>query len=158
MVASAIPTTVFAASTGSSHTNSDLGQDSAQNTITQYTEIAEDNAQTNVYLTVNDQNRVVSLPTSLVLAGTPNEKGEYIAKYSVGVKGDMSGDKITTIEPDNVRVPLKSAGKNDKTAIIEQSQTEFTTDDLKNSVQANGTITADRLTAGCWNGSFNFNI
>ena len=158
MAASAIPTTVFAASTGSAHTDSNLGQDSAQNVKTKYAEVVEDDAQTAVYLTVDDKDRVVSLPTSLILAGTPNERGEYIAKYSVGVKGDMSGDKVITVEPDNVRVPLKSAGKNDKTAIIEQSKTEFTTDDLKNSVQANGTITTDRLTAGCWNGSFNFNI
>ena len=158
MAASAIPTTVFAASIGSVHTDSNLGQDSAQNAKTKYTEVVEDDSQTAVYLTVDDKNRVVSLPTSLVLAGTPNERGEYIAKYSVGVSGDMSGDKVVTIEPDNVRVPLKSAGKNDKTAIIEQPKTEFTTDDLKISVQANGTITADRLTAGCWNGSFNFNI
>lgn len=158
MAASAIPTTVFAASIGSVHTDSNLGQDSAQNVKTKYAEVVEDDAQTAVYLTVDDKDRVVSLPTSLVLAGTPNERGEYIAKYSVGVKGDMSGDKVITVEPDNVRVPLKSVGKNDKTAIIEQSKTEFTTDDLKNSVQANGTITADRLTAGCWNGSFNFNI
>lgn len=158
MAASAMPTTVFAASIGSVHTDSNLGQDSAQNVKTKYAEVVENDSQTAVYLTVDDKNRVVSLPTSLVLAGTPNERGEYIAKYSVGVSGDMSGDKVITIEPDNVRVPLKSAGKNDKTAIIEQSKTEFTTDDLKNSVQANGTITADRLTAGCWNGSFNFNI
>ena len=158
MAASAIPTTVFAASTGSAHTDSNLGQDSAQNAKTKYAEVVEDDSQTAVYLTVDDKDRVVSLPTSLVLVGTPNERGEYIAKYSVGVKGDMSGDKVITVEPDNVRVPLKSVGKNDKTAIIEQSKTEFTTDDLKNSVQANGTITADRLTAGCWNGSFNFNI
>lgn len=158
MAASAIPTTVFAASIGSAHADSNLGQDSAQNAKTKYAEIVEDDSQTAVYLTVDDKNRVVSLPTSLVLAGTPNKRGEYIAKYSVGVSGDMSGDKVVTIEPDNVRVPLKSTGKNDKAAIIEQAKTEFTTDDLKNSVQTNGTITADRLTAGCWNGSFNFNI
>lgn len=157
MAASAMPTTVFAASIGSVHTDSNLGQDSAQNVKTKYAEVVENDSQTAVYLTVDDKNRVVSLPTSLVLAGTPNERGEYIAKYSVGVSGDMSGKKIVKVEPE-ATASLTQKGKNNVTASIAQDQVSFNTDDFKNKTVTNGSISADSLTAGSWNSNFNFNV
>lgn len=70
----------------------------------------------------------------------------------------MSGDKVVTIEPESANVTLKQKGKNDKSASISQEQTEFSTDDFKNKTRTNGAVTADSLTAGSWNGTFNFNI
>lgn len=136
----------------------EIGNDLAQNTKTQYTEIAPSVAQTEVYLTVDDSGFIASLPTSVILSGTPDAQGKYIGKYSIKATGNMSGNKIISITPDNTNIPLTQRGKTDKSAIITQAKTKFTSDDLKNSVSTNGTITADKLTAGSWNSSFNFNI
>lgn len=158
MAISAMPTGVLAASTGSSAGDVSLGEDLIQNAKTKYTEIVEGNAQTTVYLTVDEKNLVASLPTSVILSGTPDAQGKYIGKYSIKASGDMSGDKVINISPENNNVDVKQKGKINKSATINQIKTEFTTDDLKNSVQSEGTVTADKLTAGSWNGDFNFNI
>lgn len=158
MAVSALPTATFAASVGSDATNPAIGEDTAQNAKTQYSTIGMNDAQTEVYLTVDDSDLIASLPTTVILDGTPNAKGEYIGKYSVGVSGNMSGDKVVTIEPENENVSLKQKGKDDKTASIEQQKTMFTTDDFASNTKTTGTITAESLTAGSWNGSFNFNI
>lgn len=158
MAITAFPISTFAASVGSDAMNTSIGEDTAQNAKTQYSEIAIDDAQTEVYLTVDDKDLIASLPTTIIVSGTPTSDGKYIGNYSVGVSGDMSGDKLVTIEPESDNVALKQKGKNDKTATITQEQTEFDSDDFKNKVQTTGAVTADRLTAGSWNGSFNFNI
>lgn len=158
MAVSAMPTGVLAASTGSSAGDMSLGEDLIQNAKTKYTEIVEGNAQTTVYLTVDEKNLVASLPTSVILSGTPDAQGKYIGKYSIKASGDMSGDKVINISPENNNVDVKQKGKINKSATITQIKTEFTTDDLKNSVQSEGTVTADKLTAGSWNGDFNFNV
>lgn len=158
MAITAFPISTFAASVGSDSMNTLIGEDTAQNAKTQYSEIAIDDAQTEVYLTVEDKDLIASLPTTIIVSGAPTSDGKYIGNYSVGVSGDMSGDKLVTIEPENDNVALKQKGKNDKTATITQEQTEFDSDDFKNKAQTTGAVTADRLTAGSWNGSFNFNI
>ena len=158
MVVGALPTTAFAASIGSNAGGVEIGNDLAQNTKTQYTEIAPSNAQTEVYLTVDDSGLIVSLPTSVILSGVPDAQGKYIGKYSIKATGNMSGDKIISVAPDNTNVPLTQKGKTDKSATITQTKTEFSSDDLKNSVQTSGIIAADKLTAGSWNSSFDFNI
>lgn len=101
---------------------------------------------------------IASLPTTIIVSGTPTTEGKYVGEYSVGVSGNMSGDKVVTIEPESANVTLKQKGKNDKSASISQEQTEFSTDDFKNKTRTNGAVTADSLTAGSWNGTFNFNI
>lgn len=158
MVASAIPVPAFAASIGSSSTDTSVGADTKQNVQTQYEEIAPNDTQTQVYLTVEDSDLIVSLPTTVIVSGTPDEQGKYIGKYSVGVAGNMSGDKIVNISPDNTSIELHQKGKSGKTATIDQSQTEFSTNDFKNNTQTTGIIMADKLTAGSWSGTFNFNI
>lgn len=158
MAVNALPMTVFASSIGSSADNTNIGEDTAQNAKTHYTEIAESNAQTQVYLTVSDSDLIVSLPTTVIVSGTPDNQGKYVGNYSIGVKGDMAGDKTVNIEPENTNVELKQKGKENKTAAVEQSQTKFTADDFKNNTNTTGTITAEGLTAGSWNGAFNFNV
>ena len=111
MVASAIPMPAFAASVGSSSTDISVGADTKQNAQTQYTEIAESDTQTQVYLSVDESDLIVSLPTTIILSGTPNEKGQYIGNYSVGVKGKMSGDKVVNIEPESTTIVLHQNGK-----------------------------------------------
>lgn len=157
MAVSAAPMSVFASSIGSTSSNTGIGTDAAQNTKTQYSEITENGTQTSVYLTVDDSDLIVSLPTTVIVSGTPDEDGNYISNYSVGVKGDMSGSKQVSITPDE-NVTLIQKGKDNKTATITQDKTEFTTDDFKNNTVTTGNITAQGLTAGSWNGKFNFNV
>ena len=157
MTASAVPTSVFAASIGSSSANTSMGMDTTQNATTQYTEVAPSNAQTKVCLTIDDSDLVVSLPTSVVLSGTPDAQGKYIGKYSVGVSGDMSGSKSVKIKPEGT-AQLTQSGAQNKTASITQQKTTFTTEDFKNKAKTEGAVSADSLTAGSWTGDFNFNV
>lgn len=157
MTASAVPTSVLAASIGSSSTDANIGEDTAQNAKTSYAEIFKNNNETQVYLTVDDKDRVVSLPTTVILSGTPDAQGKYIGKYSVGVSGDMSGKKIVKVEPEST-ASLTQKGKNNVTASIAQDQVSFDTDDFKNKTVTNGSISTDSLTAGSWNSNFNFNV
>ena len=157
MTASAVPTSVLAASIGSSSTDANIGEDTAQSAKTSYAEIFKNNNETQVYLTIDDKDRVVSLPTTVILSGTPDAQGKYIGKYSVGVSGDMSGKKIVKVEPE-ATASLTQKGKNNVTASIAQDKVSFNTDDFKNKTVTNGSISADSLTAGSWNSNFNFNV
>ena len=158
MVASITPVSALAASIGSDASNPITGTDIDQGVKTRYSEIVEGNFQTQVYLTVDESDLIASLPTTVVLSGTPDEQGQYIGNYSLGVSGSMAGNKSIVIEPDSENIELRQKGKNSKTATVTQEQTKFTTDDFKNKTQTNGVITADKLTAGSWNSDFNFNI
>jgi hypothetical protein len=159
MAVSVFPMTAFASSSvGSTSADTTVGEDTAQGAKTQYSEVGMSDTQTKVYLTVEDKDLIASLPTTIIVSGTPTTEGKYVGEYSVGVSGNMSGDKVVTIEPESANVTLKQKGKNDKSASISQEQTEFSTDDFKNKTRTNGAVTADSLTAGSWNGTFNFNI
>ena len=120
--------------------------------------IGEGNAQTQVSLTIEDSDLVVSVPTTIILNGTPNEKGEYIGEYSVKASGNIAGDKVVNIEPEEYNIALHQNGRNDKEAVISQKKTEFTSTDLENNTTANGKVTATNLLAGTWNGTANFEI
>lgn len=159
MLTATLPITALAqSSVGSTSLETNIGEDVIQGQHTQYDEVEVNETQTQVYLTVEDSDLIVSLPTTVILSGIPDEQGKYIGKYSVGVAGDMSGDKIVNIEPESPTVEIKQKGKDNKTATVEQVQTSFTTDDFKNNTKTTGTVTGDKLTAGSWNGSFNFEI
>lgn len=120
--------------------------------------IGEGNAQTQVSLTIEDSDLVVSVPTTIILSGTPNEKGEYIGEYSVKASGNIAGDKVVNIEPEEYNIALHQNGRNDKEAIISQDKTSFTSTDLENNQTANGKVTATNLLAGTWNGTANFEL
>lgn len=153
-----IPVTSLAASVGSDAAHPDVGEDVIQEVKTQYSQLEVNDTQTGVYLTVDDSNLVVSLPTTIIVSGTPDSSGKYTGRYSVGVSGDISGDKHIKIEPEGGNVVLKQKGKNDKLGTISQQQTQFGSSDFKNSVVTTGSVFADKLTAGNWNGKFNFNV
>lgn len=156
---SALPISAYAqSSTGSTSGNTSVGEDYVQKKKTQYADVKESNTKTKVALTVEDSNLVVSVPTTIIVNGTPNNNGEYIGKYSVGVSGDMSGNKEVTIEPESSNIELQQKGKTNHNAVITQEKTLFNSDDFKNNVTTNGTVTATGLTAGSWNGITNFNI
>lgn len=151
-------TPVMAASTGSVANDLSAGEDVVQNARTAYGERRLGTSQTNVYLTVDNDNIVVGVPTAVILSGTPNNNGEYVGDYSVSVAGDMAADETLTVEPESDTVTISQTGKSDVTGSITQSKTEFDCDDLANNTVTTGAVKATGLTAGSWNGSFNMNI
>jgi len=157
MACSATP--AFAASTGSISTDTTVGEDTAQNAKTKYTETAEEgDVDVDVYLTIDDSGVMVGVPTEIIVSGTPDAQGNYKGEYSVEVEGDFAGNKTLTIAPD-ASVTLKQTGKNDVAATIAQIKTKFTNADIlakKNT--SDGSVTAESLTAGSWSGQFTFNV
>lgn len=152
------PINALAASTGSDASNITSGEDKAQSAKTTYAEIKDESAQTRVYLTIDDKDLVVSVPTTIIVSGTPTADGDYVGKYSVGVSGDLSGDKTVSVAPETDTVTLKQSGKVDQSASITQDQTTFSSTDFANAVKTTGRVTANGLTAGSWNSVTNFVI
>ncbi|MGN0005334.1 MAG: beta strand repeat-containing protein [Candidatus Gastranaerophilaceae bacterium] len=158
ILTSLFPITAFGASVGSVDTDKVTGQDMVQGQQTVYSEIQLNDTSTNVFLTVDDSELLVSLPSTIIVSGTPNNNGEYIGNFSVGVEGDMAANKIVTIEPESYSAALKQTGKEDEEALISQEQTSFTTQDFADKTVTTGSVTAQGLTAGSWNSEFNFVI
>ena len=158
MLTSLFPITAFGASVGSVNTDKITGEDTVQGQKTVYSEIQLSDTSTNVFLTVDDSELLVSLPSTVIVSGTPNANGEYIGEYSVGVEGDMAANKIVTIEPESYSTELKQVGKDNEQALISQQQTSFTTQDFADKTTTTGSVTAQGLTAGSWNSEFNFVI
>ena len=158
MALSIFPTSVFAASVGSTDTDKNIGEDIVQGQKTYYSQLKESNAETEVYLTVDESELLVSVPTTIIIDGEPNEAGEYTADYSVGVKGDISGTKTVTVMPESNTVALKQLGKDNKEASVLQAQTDFTQTDFRDETVTTGHLSAQSLTAGSWNGTFDFLI
>lgn len=158
MTASAVPTSVLAASMGSSSADANIGEDVVQNAQTKYSEFSEGTVDTEVYLTVNDKDIIVGVPTEIIVSGTPNDRGSYVGEYAVSVKGDIAGNELICVTPDSETVTLQQTGKSNKTANILQEQIMFDCNEIANGTTTNGIITAEGLTAGSWHSNFNFNV
>lgn len=150
--------TALAASTGSDANNPSVGEDVVQNAHTEYEETGIGRTSTDVFLTVDDSDVLVAVPTSVIVSGTPSDKGEYIGDYSVKASGDISGEEVLSVSPKEANISLQQKGKNDISAEINQDQTIFTSSDLAEGVSSNGTVTAIGLTAGTWHGTSSFEI
>lgn len=150
--------TAFASSVGSVTNDPSIGEDTVQGAYTEYENVGTGNTQTDVYLTVDNSNIRVGVPTVIILDGTPNENGEYIGNYSVCTEGDMSGDSTLIVQPKSDTVTVSQTGKNDMSATINQMQTAFTAEEVAAGATTTGTATAIGLTAGSWNGTGSFEI
>lgn len=157
---SALPFTAFAGSIASISSDKAVGVDNAQNAKTEYsdTQIDAGNISTNVYLTVDDSDIIVSVPTSVVIGGVPDSNGNYTGSYTVSASGDMAADKLVQIKPNDKEIELKQSGKLSKAAIITQERTVFDSDDLKDNIKSPGTINANGLTAGSWKAETSFEL
>ena len=91
----------------------------------------------------------VSVPKTIQLNGVRKS-----AAYKVTCNGDFPANKKVTVVPET-NVTLSSANKSEVIAAISQDKTEWLYGDEPGTT---GTITAEGLSAGEWNGSFNFNI
>lgn len=155
----AFPMSALAASSiGSDAGNISVGEDTVQNAKTTYEEMTEGNAKTRVYLTVSDSDLVVSVPTTIIVSGTPDQNGDYIGEYSVKVSGNMAGDQAVTVTPENEVINLHQTGKADHDATISQNQTVFNSDDFAANTTTEGKVVATGLSAGSWQSKTNFII
>ena len=162
----------------STYTNISLADESVTSPCEVYATVAEgakgydpDNPQANEDGFV-DGAVVVSLPTTLIISGTPNSKGEYIGTGLVKAKGNVAGTTVINVVPD-ATVTLSSVGKSNITANITTEYTQFAlptstatgdklnkhldyvfNDDCKSVI----TVKANNVSAGSWNGAFNNNV
>lgn len=119
-----------------------------------------------------DGSILVGVPTTLILDGTPDENGYYVASAKGKVKGNIAGTTIINVVPDKT-VTLNQPGKNSITATIEQDYTQFAvststtqganinknvTPEFNDLSVFNVTVKTNEATAGSWSGSFNYTI
>lgn len=151
-------TPVMASSIGSVATDPSIGEDTVQQTQTEYSEVGVGNSNTSVYLTIDNSDLTVTVPTSIIIDGTPNKNATYQGFYSVGVKGDMAGDQELVVRPKSYEVTLHQEGMNDVTGGISQDQTAFSSKDVANETVTQGNVDAYSLRAGSWAANFTFEI
>ena len=114
----------------------------------------------------------VGVPTTIIIGGTPNSQGYYSGSASGRVKGNISGSTVINVIPDS-SATLKSEGKDDAIATIEQDYEEFTvatseysgdkvnksvTPEFNDDAVFNVEVKTKDISAGSWHGTFNYNI
>ena len=82
------------------------------------------------------------------------------ANYNVKVKGDVLGNEIITVIPDQTVILNDANGKDPVTGNIAQEKTEFSSTEVNqiDGTKTKGNIAADDLTSGDWSGTFKFII
>lgn len=115
--------------------------------------ISDSNSSCDVYVEIGSNFRI-TIPKEIVLDGTTKE-----GSYLVCVEGDIAGMEVVKVVPEDT-VKLYSTDKAEVIGNISQDKTKWFCDEIldDNIVIGKGTIEADAITAGSWNGSFNFNI
>jgi len=124
-----------------------VGKDNTQNQKSSYTsyQLADETitSKCDVYATVAEGSKVynpdspdadengyidgaitVSVPTVLIMSGTPDASGNFTASGLIKVKGNIAGTTVINVVPDST-VTLKQNGKEDITATIKQQFTKF---------------------------------
>lgn len=118
--------------------------------------IETESAKTNVTLDIADSEILVSLPKTVIVSGERDSQDNlYKGHYGVKVEGDYAGNEMVTVVPDTT-VELSQTGKASVDADITQNKTQWTYDE--SGEVAEGEISTNKLSAGIWNGTFNFNV
>lgn len=148
-------------STGSEATDinaeTPAGQDTLQGHKSEYEQYENvDGASTEVYAS-RESTFTVKLPKVIILDG---ESGT--AEYTIQINGDVIDEDVISVEPNNTeielndvkgnRAPIKATVNQDKTTVSGAEISE----DLGTSIE--GSITAEQLKAGAWEGKLSFNI
>lgn len=171
------------------------GQDTTQNKKSEYTTIAYADetitSKCDVYATVAEGEDVydpenpeanedgfvdgkvlIGIPTVLIMNGTPNADGYYVAQGKGEVKGNVAGTTVINVVPES-SVTLSQKGKADITASVAQDFSKFVvatstlegSDVNKNLTPAfndnctfNVTVQTNQASAGSWHGSFAYSI
>ena len=123
---------------------------------------ANQSANCTVYAEVGSEFKV-TIPKHIVLDGVTKT-----GAYTVSVTGDIAGDEYISVIPD-ATFAMTQSGKADVTATVSQAVNKFRGDNYTSDLLTDGTevlmatgatgaIDAQDLTAGAWNGNFNFAI
>ena len=97
----------------------------------------------------------VTIPKSIALSSSKS------AEYTVKVQGDVIGNEIITVTPDESVILSDSNGKDPVTGDITQEKTDFSSTEVtarSGGGTATGSILANNLTSGDWSGNFKFVI
>ena len=83
----------------------------------------------------------------------------YTDQYTVVVEGNIAGNQTVTVTPD-ATFGLIQSGKAGITATVTQNDQTANYNELANNAtkSLNGTVTANNVTAGEWEGTFKFDI
>lgn len=112
-------------------------------------------AKTTVYADI-DSEYTVTLPKTIKLDPTGKN-----SDYSVNVKGDIAGTDMINVVPDS-SFAMSTNGKDSVTATVTQAKTSFNYTEVSanggDGTTTTGSVVAAGLTAGEWNGTFNFNV
>ena len=112
-------------------------------------------AKTTVYADIDSEN-TVTLPKTIKLDPTGKN-----SDYSVNVKGDIAGTDMINVVPDS-SFAMSTDGKDSVTATVTQTKTSFNYTEVSanggDGTTTTGSVVAAGLTAGEWNGTFNFNV
>ena len=108
---------------------------------------------TTVYAEIGSEFKV-TIPKKIILSGTTKS-----GTYTVTVEGDIAGLEVISVTPDSA-VTLSSKDKADVIGTITQDKLNWTYSEIytDSKILANGSISAQGITAGAWNGTFNFAI
>lgn len=172
-----------------------VGKDTTQNKQSEYTEktYADETitSRCDVYATIAEGEKVydptnsaaddngfvdgsilVGVPTTLIMSGTPDADGYYIAEGQGRVKGNIAGTTIINVVPED-SFTMSQKYKADITATVTQDYTKFVvptseiigTDVNKNVTPSfnddavfNVTVKTNQATAGSWKGAFSYTI
>lgn len=103
-----------------------------------------------VIINGGDNHFTVTVPKFISASGTSG-----FTSYTVTVEGDIRGEDSVSVIPDK-SVTLSQAHKSDVIATISQDKIVWASDEMSDI--GNGHIDYANLSAGKWNGLFNFNI
>ena len=131
---------------------------------TQYTDSSEtveemqntskdDNLGCDVYAELGSEFKVI-IPKKVTLDGALKS-----GTYKITVEGDIAGTETITVKPD-LDFTLSSKNLPDITASVSQDKINWKYNEIleDSKILGNGLISASNLSAGAWNGTFNFNI
>ena len=127
----------------------DENDNSIENIEYQNTNNTDFTDEVSVYAQIGSEYKV-TIPKTVVLSGV-SKKADYLVK----VAGDIAGYETVKVIPDE-NFKLLATGKDAQTAKITQDKTSWKVDDFD--TDANGNISAPGITAGKWQGAFNFEI
>ena len=99
----------------------------------------------------------ITIPKRIELDNTTNTESESI--YTVQIKGDIASDEVITVSPDSSFNMTQSGGRTFP-VVVTQLDTTAEWDEISgvNGKTINGRLDGASMTAGNWQGTFNFNI
>jgi len=91
---------------------------------------------------------------------TTSTNSEYKEDYTVVVKGNIAGNEEVVVGPAVTTFDLNQSGKDPLSAKVTQDEVSADYDDLKDDAEKDlpGTVEVSGVTAGSWQGTFDFNI